>query len=76
MSLSVMIRRMAEAGAPPEAIAIAVEEIEAVQAALNARRSADAERKRAQRKRLEYANVTGHSRDSHGTNILPPLFPP
>lgn len=30
MSLSALIRRMAEAGAPPEAIALAVEAVEAV----------------------------------------------
>lgn len=58
---------MSDAGAPPEAIALAVEEIEALQAALDARRSSDRDRKRSQRERLKSANVTGHSEDSHGT---------
>jgi hypothetical protein len=67
MSISSLIRRMTDAGAPPEAIAIAVEEIEAIQAALDARRSADRDRKREQRRRLKSADVTGQSDDSHGT---------
>lgn len=67
MSLATLIRRMTDAGAPPEAIAIAVEEIEAIQACLDARRTADRDRKRAQREAQKSANVTGHSGDSHGT---------
>ena len=67
MSLAVMVRRMSEAGAPPEAIAIALEEIEALQTALESRRAADRDRKRSQRERQKSADVTGHSRDSHGT---------
>jgi hypothetical protein len=58
---------MSDAGAPPEAIALAVEEIEALQAMLDARRAADRDRKRAQREREKSANVTGQSEDSHGT---------
>jgi hypothetical protein len=69
VSLATLIRRMTEAGAPPEAIAIAVEEIEAIQASLDARRTADRERKREQREREKSANVTGHSEDSH--NVVP-----
>lgn len=61
VSVSGLIRRMTEAGAPPEAIALAVEEIEAIQASLDARRSADRDRKRAQREREKFADVTGHS---------------
>jgi hypothetical protein len=70
---------MTEAGAPPEAIAIAVEEIEAIQASLDARRTADRDRKRAQREQQKSADVTGQSEDSLGTvtPIVPsPLDPP
>lgn len=67
MSIANMVRRMGEAGASPEAIAIAMEEIEALQIALEARRNADRDRKRAQRERQKTNDVTGHSGDSHGT---------
>jgi hypothetical protein len=67
VSIATLIRRMAEAGAPPEAIALAVEELEALQASLDARRIADRDRKRDQRERQKSANVTGQSEDSHGT---------
>jgi hypothetical protein len=67
VSIATLIRRMSDAGAPPEAIALAVEEIEALQAALDARRAADRDRKRAQRERTKSADVTGQSEDSHGT---------
>lgn len=63
MSIATLIRRMTDAGAPPEAIALAVEEIEAISASLEARRAADRERKRAQRERQISSNVTGHSED-------------
>lgn len=69
MSLATLIRRMNEAGAPPEAIAIAVEEIEAIQSSLNARRIADRDRKREQREREKSANVTGQSEDM--SNVVP-----
>lgn len=51
MSLSIadLVRRLAAAGASPEAIAIAVEAVEEAQAQIGARRSADRERKRARR---------------------------
>jgi hypothetical protein len=65
VSISTLIRRMSELGATPEMIALAVEEIEAIQGDLNARRTADRDRKRAQREREKSANVTGHSGDSH-----------
>ncbi len=71
MSLASLVRRMTEAGAPPEAIAIALEEIEAIQATLDARRIADRDRKRAQREWHKSANVTGQSEDSPGT--VPPI---
>lgn len=61
MSIATLIRRMTEAGAPPEAIALAIEEIEALQSSLDALRHADRDRKRAQRERQKSANVTGHS---------------
>lgn len=67
MSIATLIRRMTDAGAPPEAIAIAVEEIEAIQACLDARRAADRDRKREQRERQKQANVTGQSEYGHGT---------
>lgn len=78
MSIATLIRRMTDAGAPPEAIALAVEEIEALQMSLEARRYADRDRKRAQRERQKAADVTGHSEDSHGTvtDIPSPLTPP
>lgn len=68
MKLSALIRQMAAAGAPPEAIAIAVEAIECAQNdALEqeaARRHAQAERKRRQRRGQQDDSV---SRDGHGT---------
>jgi hypothetical protein len=67
VSISTLIRRMSEAGAPAEAIALAVEEIEAMQSLLDGRRMADRDRKRAQRERQKSADVTGQSEDSHGT---------
>jgi hypothetical protein len=60
---------MTEAGAPPEAIALAVEEIEALQEIVDARRSADRDRKRAQRERQKAADVTGQSGTCH--NVVP-----
>jgi hypothetical protein len=54
-----LIRRMSEAGASPEAIAIAVEAIEDAQGDIKARRAADAERKR--RSRDSHRTVTGQS---------------
>lgn len=67
MSLANLVRRMTEAGAPPEAIAIALEEIETIQASLDARRTADRDRKRDQRERQKTSNVTGQSEDSPET---------
>lgn len=67
MSVSDLIRRLAAAGAPSEAIAIA---IEALEAALEGPRRVARERKQRQR-----ANVTGQSRDSHGTKRDCPVTP-
>jgi hypothetical protein len=69
MSIATLIRRMGELGATSEMIALAVEEIEASQVSLEARRSADRDRKREQRERQKSANVTGHSGDS--PNVVP-----
>lgn len=65
--MAALVRRMADAGASPELIAIAIEEIEAVQVSLDARRAVDRDRKRIQRQRLKSTDVTGQSEDSHGT---------
>src|SRR5215207_4678798 len=72
MSIAALIRRMSDAGAPPEAIAIAVEAIEDAQSGLAAKRAKDAERKARQRA----GTVTGQSRDSHGTNAECPKDTP
>lgn len=61
MSIAALIRRMADAGASPEAIAIAVEAIEAEQNKDAERRAKNAERKAAERTRAR------QSRDSHET---------
>jgi hypothetical protein len=68
VSIATLIRRMSELGATPEMIALAVEEIEADRACLEARRTADRERKREQREREKLANVTGHGADV--TNVV------
>jgi hypothetical protein len=74
MKLSELGRRMAEAGAPVEAILIALEALEACAAADAERRAQGAARKRRQRERDSLVTVTGQSRDSHGpvTGPLPP----
>lgn len=58
MSIADLIRSMSAAGAPAEAIALAVEAIEAAHGEVAAKRAVDRDRKRRQRDR---------SRDSHGT---------
>lgn len=74
MSIAVVVRRMAEAGAPPEAIAIAVEAIEAVSAADEARRTKRAEQKRRERSRDTGATVARQSSDNSAT--VAPTVPP
>ena len=73
MSIAALIRDMSAAGAPAEAIAIAVEAIEAAQNEVAERREKVAARKRAERERAR------QSRDSHAT-VTPqnpaPSFPP
>lgn len=61
MSVAALIRSMADAGAPPEAIALAVEAIEAAQEKQDATRLAARDRKRRERERSR------QSRDSHAT---------
>lgn len=61
MSIAALIRNMAAAGAPPEAIAIAVEAIEAADAKLAAGRAVARDRKRRQRERDGHGTVTGQS---------------
>lgn len=70
MSLAALIRSMAAAGATPEAIAIAVEAIEAAHAQVEGGRAAARERKRRQRERDKAVTVTGHERDCHVENSL------
>jgi hypothetical protein len=62
MNLAELVRRMAEAGAPPEAIAIALEAVEAAQAAVEARleakRDGNRERQRRRRSRVTERDIT------------------
>lgn len=79
MSIAALIRNMAAAGAPPEAIAIAVEAIEGAKGEIENRRAADRERKRRQRdmSRDSHGTVTGQSEDSPAVSpALSPSFPP
>lgn len=75
MSLAALIRSMAEVGAPAEAIAIAVEAIEAAQAndPREAKRAADRERMR--RKRDMSHDVARQSHDVAATVAEPPPSP-
>lgn len=57
MSIAALIRRMTDAGAPPEAIALAVEAIEERDAEIERRRAVERDKKRRQRERA------GQSRD-------------
>lgn len=59
MSIADLIRKMSEAGASTEVIALAVEAIEGKDMLIEAKRAAERDRKRRQR--------SGQSRDSHGT---------
>lgn len=77
MSIATLIRRMSDAGASPEVIAIAVEAIEEADARVAEQRAAARDRKRKQRlKEREAVTVTGQSRDSHNDPSLSlPLSP-
>jgi hypothetical protein len=74
VKISDLIRQMAHAGAPPEAIAIAVEAIEAAQALDAERRAKQAERKR--RSRDSHGTVTGHGCDTPPPSPSPSPKPP
>lgn len=77
MSVAALIRSMSAAGAPAEAIALAVEAVEAVEGQLAAQRSAARDRKRAQRAKSKdsHGTVTGQSEDSHVDPRPLPLSP-
>ena len=80
MSLAALIRSMSAAGAPAEAIALAVEAIEAAQAEVAVKRAAGAERVRRyrERKAAEAHDVT-HGNVTVTHNVTPPapsLTPP
>lgn len=70
MSIADLMESMAKAGAPMEAILLAVRALEAKDAVIEARRAGDRERKRRQR-----GTVTGQSRDEDGTVTDPTPFP-
>lgn len=74
VSIADFIESMAAAGAPIEAIILAVRTIEGKEAEIESRRAKDAERKRRQRDRDRdsHDDVTGQSSDSHGDSPLPP----
>lgn len=73
MSLAALIRSMSAAGAPAEAIALAVEAIEAAQAEVAVKRAAGAERVRRyrERKAAEAHDVT-HGNVTVTHNVTPP----
>lgn len=80
MSLAALIRSMATAGAPPEAIALAVEAIEAEQAKAAEKRAQAAFRKAEQRERERLSRdgsvtVTGQSEDGDATKGEDKSFP-
>lgn len=67
MKISELIESMSAAGAPMEAILIAIRAIEEGQDAIAARRATERDRKRRQRAKVDEQDgtVTGQSRDSH-----------
>jgi hypothetical protein len=71
MRIAALIRSMAAAGAPAEAIAIAVEAIENAASIEAMRRASQAERKRRQRamSRDSHGTVTGQSRDTPSPEV-------
>ena len=82
LKASELMQQMMDAGAPMEAVVIALRAIEDAQSELEAKRAAARERKRRQRakaqdaERDEDVTVTGQSQDSHGTSPHPlPLSP-
>lgn len=77
MSIAALIRSMSEAGAPAEAIAMAVEAIESIEGKLKAQREAARDRKRKERakSRDSHATVTAESHDTPFPSSLPPTPP-
>jgi hypothetical protein len=77
MSIAALIRSMAEAGAPAEAIALAVEAVEAAEGKDAARREAARDKKRRQRlaKGDGPGTVPGHGGDKSGQPLSPALSP-
>lgn len=73
MSIADLVRRLASAGAPPEAIAIAVEAIEAASSEIKRSRSANAERQK--RYRLRHCNVTRNVTPSPKDSTVPSSEP-
>lgn len=67
MKVSELMQAMADAGAPMQAILIAVQAIEAKDAEIEQRRAGDRERKRRQRNKDTDVTVTGQSRDTDVT---------
>lgn len=65
MKVSELMQAMADAGAPMQAILIAVKALEERDAALEQKRAVERERKRRQRAKETDGTVTGQSRDSH-----------
>ena len=91
MTIADLVRRLAEAGATPEVIAIAIEAVEAQSTRLAEIREAAKERKRKSREKRHtepkvtpeddmsrdgHVTVTGQSRDGHVTTLSPPCSPP
>ena len=91
MTIADLVRRLAEAGATPEVIAIAIEAVEAQSTRLAEIREAAKERKRKSREKRQaepketlqkdmsrdgHVTVTGQSRDGHVTTLPPPCSPP
>ena len=77
MSLAALIRSMAAAGAPAEAIALAVDALEGAEAKLALQREAARDRKRAQRAkdRDGHGTVTGQVWDGHAAPLPLPSSP-
>lgn len=79
MSMAQLVRDMSAAGATPEAIAIAIDAIEAMQSQIDAKRAVERDRKRRQRANTQDMDgtVPGLSRDMDGTvTDAPPLSRP
>ena len=77
MSIAALVRRLADAGATPQVIALAVEAVEAAEAKGAAHKAKRAEQKRRERERR--TSVARLSTDKDATvakTLLPPLIPP